>query len=370
MRNIKLVDLKRQYKNIKPAINKAILKVISEQKFILGSNVLSFEKNFAKFCQHKYCLGLGSGSDALLVALKVLGLKPQDEVIVPVYTFIATAEAVTLLGGKVVFCDVDSQTGLIDVNQLEKLINKKTKFIIPVHLYGQMADMKTILKLAKKYQLSVIEDAAQAHGASHFGKKPPFANLATYSFFPAKNLGAFGDAGCIVTDNKTLFKKALRFRNHGRAPGEKYLHKQIGFNFRIDELQAAILDVKLKHLDKEISQKQKLAKEYKKLLSNIPQLTVLETAKDNLHSYHLFVVKTQKRDQLARFLKTKGIETGIHYPIPLHLQPAYKYLGYKKGDFPNAESLSKQVLSLPMFPYLSFKELKYIVSQIQQFFKR
>lgn len=370
MRQIYITDLKKQYKLIRSEINSAIGRVLASQQFILGKETEKFEKSFAKYCEGEFCVALGSGTDALYVALKCMGIKPGDEVIVPVFTFIATAEAVDLLEGKVVFCDVDPDTGLIDLDDFEKKISKKTKFVIPVHLYGQIGPMKEIISLAKKHSIKIIEDAAQAHGGTYKGNRSPISQLATYSFYPSKNLGAFGDAGAIVTKSKRLYKKMTQLRNHGQKSGEKYHHHSIGYNFRIDEIQATVLRVKLKYLNKWLKRRQKLAKLYDKQLAKVEGIEIIKKHKNITHAYHLYCIKVKRRDKLLDFLTKRGIQARVHYPIPLHLQPAYKYLGYKKDDFPGAEEIAKEVLSLPLYPELTERELVYICEAVKSFIKK
>lgn len=368
MKSIPILDLKKQYKSIKSEIDKRILKTLASQGFILGEETEKFEREFAKYCGKKYCIGLGSGTDALLVALKIMGIKEGDEVIVPAFTFIATAEAVTMLGGKVVFCDIDPTTGLIDTKNFTRRLTSKTRFVIPVDLYGQLAPIDKIIKIISGRNIQIIADSAQAHGASYKNNKSPLAQIAAYSFYPAKNLGAYGDAGALVTTSSRLYQQALFLRNHGQKPGKKYLHSQVGYNFRIDEIQAAVLRVKLKYMDRWNNKRRKIANLYNKRLNGIKGLELIKTLSSNVHVYHQYAIKVKKRDALQSFLKQNAIETRVHYPLPLHLQPAYKYLEYKKGDFPGAENLSQEVLCLPMFPELSQKEAFYVIDKIKEYY--
>jgi len=362
---IPLLDLKAQYQSIKPEIQRAINKVLDSTQFILGENVKKFEEEFARFCGTKYAIGVGNGTDALYLALRACGISGGDEVIVPVNTFIATAEAITLNGAKPVFTDINPSTCNIDVNKIEKVISKKTKAIIPVHLFGQPAEMAAILKVAKKYNLQVIEDCAQAHGAEYKGKKVgSIGNVGCFSFFPGKNLGAYGDAGMVVTNNKKLAEKVLMLRNHGRL--EKYKHEMEGINSRLDELQATILRVKLKYLAKWNRQRQKKAKIYDRLFKKVKGVITPGITKNAQSVYYFYIIRIKDRKNIQKRLKEKGISTGIHYPIPLHLQPAYKYLGYKKSDFPEAEKSAKEILSLPIYPELTFNQVKYIVNVIKK----
>jgi len=363
--NIPLLDLKKQYLSIKKEIDGAIQDVLNNTQFILGKNVKNFEKEFAKFCDVKYAVGVGSGTDALYLALKSLNISKNNEVIIPVNTFIATAEAITLNGAKPVFVDIDLNTMNINPQKIEKAITKRTKAIIPVHLFGQPVDMDAILKIAKKYNLYVIEDCAQAHGAKYKNKKVgSIGDIGCFSFFPGKNLGAYGDAGIITTNNKKLAQKIYILRNHGRL--EKYKHKIEGVNSRLDEIQAAILKIKLKYLKSWNKDRQKNAKIYDKLFKNVNNIITPQIVRDNKSVYYFYVIRVKNRKKTQKRLKEKGVSTGIHYPIPLHLQPAYKYLGYKKGDFLKAEKLSKEILSLPIYPELTERQIKYIFNIIKK----
>lgn len=362
---IPLIDLKAQNDSIKSEVDKAISSVISGNYFIGGGELTNFENNFAKYCGKEHCIGTSSGSTALYSVLKVLGIKEGDEVILPVNTFIATAFSVTLCGAKPVFIDVCEETSLLNPDLIENAITDKTKAIIPVHLYGNVCDMGKISKVAKKHSLHIIEDCAQAHGSTYYGKKVPISDIGCFSFFPAKNLGAFGDAGAIVCNNPDLAKKLRMFVNHGRS--EKYLHLTEGFNFRLDNLQAAILNVKLRHLDSWIIKKRAIARKYDENLMN---LSLSNSFHKNVEpSYHLYVIKSEDRDSLKEYLHENGIETGIHYPVPLHLQPVFYNIGYKKGDFPIAESLSGKILSIPMYAEISDESQKKVISSILSFFK-
>ncbi len=358
MIKIPLVDLKTQYKSIKWEIDQAIAKIFTHTNFIMGEEVEKFEWKFAKWLRIKYCIGVSSGTDAIHLALIALGIKPGDEIITTPHTFTATVEPVIWLGAKPVFVDIDPKTYTINPNLLEKVITKKTKVIIPVHLYGHPADMDPIIKIAKKYNLKILEDAAQAHGTEYKGKKVgTLGDAAIFSFFPGKNLGAYGDAGAVVTNSQTIAQKIKLLRNHGRT--EKYIHQQVGYGDRIDTLQAAILLIKLKYLKKWNLARRKIASMYNKLLADTNIITPYE-AKYAKAVYHLYVIRIKNRDKILNRLRQKGIGSGIHYPLPLHLQPAYKFLGYKKGDFPESEKAAAEILSLPMYPELSSKQISYI----------
>lgn len=365
--NIPLVDLKRQYKSIRGEINTAVLSVLKEANFILGNQVGLFEKEFAKFCDSNYCAGVASGSDAIFLSLKALDIKENDEVITVANTFISTVFPILMLGATPILVDINPETYQIDVDLLEKAISKKTKAILAVHLYGIPAPMEEIMKLAKKYNLKVIEDACQAHGSSINGKRcGSFGDLAAFSFYPGKNLGAAGDGGAIVTNNKNLYEKILVMRNIGQA--QKYKHDIFGLNSRLDTIQAAILLVKLRHLNSWNEKRRKLALSYDKYLSNLPVVLPPKATKEHLGNFHLYVIRSSKRDELIKFLNIKGVSVGIHYPIPLHLQKSLLSLGYKKGDFPITEEYASQILSLPIFPELTIKEIRMICKLIEEFF--
>ena len=362
---IPFVDLKAQYDSIKDEIDDAIQNVLNTTSFIMGEELERFEEEFALFCNTKYAIAVANGSDALILALRACDINKGDEVITVPHTFIATAEAISNVGGKIVFIDINPNTCTINVSKIEEKISNKTKAIIPVHLYGQPADMDPIIRLAKEYNLKIIEDAAQAHGAEYKGKKVgSIGDVACFSFYPGKNLGAYGDAGMITTNNEEISKKLKLLRNHGRIT-KKYEHQIEGYSSRLDNLQAAILRVKLKYLNKWNDLRRRNAKKYNELLSNIDGIIIPYEADYAKHVYHLYVIRTEDRDKLREELKSKGIATGIHYPIPLHLQEAYNYLGYKRGDFPVTEKASQEILSLPMYAELSDKQIEEIVELIK-----
>lgn len=365
---IPLVDLRAQYRSIKKEIQRAINQVLNSTQFILGKNVAQFEKAFAKFCQTKYAIGVANGTDALYLALRASGISLNDQVILPVNTFAATAEAISLNGAKPIFVDIDPETGNIDVTKIKAAITPQTKAILVVHLFGQPADMAPILKIARKHRIIVIEDCAQAHGAEYKNKKVgSLGSLGCFSFFPAKNLGAYGDAGAVVTNNKNLAKKILMLRDHGRQ--EKHKHLIEGLNSRLSELQAAILKVKLRHLNQWNKRRQQNAKIYHRLFQGIEKVILPTSLGSSQSVYHFYIIRLKNRDEVQKQLQQKGIGTGIHYPLPLHLQPAYKYLGYHKGDFSQAEKVAKEILSLPVYPELTENQIKYIVKSIKQVLK-
>ncbi len=371
--NIPFVDLKAQYLSIKSEIDQAIQKVINDTAFINGKYVKEFEENFASILGRKYCVGVGNGTDALFIALKILGIGEGDKVIAPANSFIATSEAITMTGAEVVFVDVDPKTYNISPEKIEERIlgmspeqRVRLKAIIPVHLFGHPADMDNILDIAKRYNLFVIEDAAQAHLAEYKGKKVgTFGDIACFSFYPAKNLGAYGDAGAILTDNEELAIKARMFANHGRI--EKYNHEFEGINSRMDGIQGAILNVKLKYLPKWTEMRRKLAFLYTKLLAEYEAISVPIEAEYAKHVYHLYVIRIKERDKLREYLRSKGIATGIHYPVALPNLKAYKYLGHKPSDFPVSSKYQHEVLSLPMYPELKEVQIHYIVNCIKEF---
>lgn len=358
MNNIPLVDLRRQYLSIKSEIDEAIQDVIDRSAFISGKYLRKFEEEFASFCGVKYAVGTSSGTTALYMALQALNIGRGDEVITVPYTFIATAEAIVHVGATPVFVDIDPESFNIDPELIEKVITDRTKAIIPVDLYGQIADMEKVLQIAEKYNLKVIEDACQAHGARYRGKRAgSFGDMGVFSFYPGKNLGAYGDAGIVVTDSEELYKKLRLLSDHGRK--SKYEHVILGYNFRMDGLQSAILSVKLKYIDSWNSRRRILAGVYNSFFANY-DISVQRVINGNEHIYHLYVIRNSRRDEILKKLKQSGISAGIHYPISLHEQPAFKFLGYKKGDFPVSERCCDEVLSLPMFPELTEDEVEKI----------
>jgi dTDP-4-amino-4,6-dideoxygalactose transaminase len=366
---IPFVDLTRQYNSIKEEIDIAVRDTIASSRFILGENVELFEKEFAGYCGTRYAIGVASGTDALNLAIEALGIRQGYEVITVANSFIATADAISRVMASPILVDVDQESYNIDTNQIREKITPKTKAIIPVHLYGQPADMDRISEIAEKNDLKIIEDACQAHGALYKGKKAgSFGNIACFSFYPAKNLGAYGDAGAVVTNDRELAEKIRALRDYGQT--RKYHHEIIGHNSRLDEIQAAILRVKLKYLDQWNESRRSHANKYNELLGEISGIET-PTEKDFAsHIYHLYVIRHEKRDELREWLNSKGVATGIHYPKPIHLQNAYKHLGYGEGSFPITERYSKEVLSLPMFPELTEEEIDTVVKLIESFMKR
>jgi dTDP-4-amino-4,6-dideoxygalactose transaminase len=367
MDKIPFVDLKRQSKSAKIKIEKAIQSVIDDAAFISDKYPKIFEEQFAKYTGAKYCVATGSGTDSLFLSFAAIGIKKGDEVIIPGNTFTATSEPVIFFGATPVFADVDPQTHLISIPDIIKKITKKTKVIAPVHLYGQPAPMEEIMKIAQKRGIKVIEDCAHAQGAARNGKKVgTFGDLGAYSFNPTKVLGAYGDAGAIITNNEKYINFLRQFMNHGREMSNKYLHDFVGLNLRMGGMQAAILSAKLPCLEEYVKKRNHVASLYAKLLPK--SVKIVKTLKGNRHAYHLFVIETDKRDELQKYLKEKGVETGIHYPVPLNLQKAYNVAGKKMASLPIAEKLAKKILSLPMFPEMKDSEVKRTAKEIKNFF--
>ncbi|MCB9150440.1 MAG: DegT/DnrJ/EryC1/StrS family aminotransferase [Caldilineaceae bacterium] len=371
IQTIPLVDLKAQYAAIGPDVDAAMQRVLQNTSFIMGAEVSRFEEAFAAFCQAEFCVGVGSGTCALELTLRALEIGPGDEVITVAHTFIATAEAISTVGAIPVFVDIDPLTYTLDPARLADAITPRTRAIMPVHLYGQPADMDALRALAAAHNLYLIEDAAQAHGATWRGQSTGLlGDAACFSFYPGKNLGAYGDAGAVVTNNAELAKNVAMLRNHGRTG--KYLHEIKGFGHRIDALQAAILAAKLPYLAQWNSARQHLAARYTELLQPLCRsarpLMLPHVADHAVPVWHLYVICTPARDELLDHLRQRGVEASIHYPIPLHLQPAYAELGYKPGDLPVTEGVANQCLSLPIYPEMTPGQQDYVVEQIADFF--
>lgn len=365
---IPFVDLRAQYRMIGEEIVASIREVLSRGDFILGSKVSEFERAFAEFTSVKHAIGVGSGLDALRVALMALDIGPGDEVILPANTFIATAFAVDGAGAKPVLIDCDPRTYGIDVSAIESVMTPKTRAIIPVHLTGQPADMDPILEIARRRRIHVVEDAAQAHGSYYKGRPCGSMGIAgCFSFYPGKNLGAYGDAGLIATNDDDFAGRCNCIRNYGQRV--KYEHREKGLNTRLDTLQAAVLVVKLKYISRWNSQRSEHARCYKELLDGVGDLQFQAQQPDSTHIYHLFIVETGAREPLQEYLSKAGVQTGIHYPIPIHLQEAYRDLGYGPGDFPTTERLARRMLSLPMYPELTVDQIEQVSSLIKSFFR-
>ena len=363
---VPFVDLQAQHRALAADIRVAVDEVLTDCNFILGKQVGEFERAFAAYVGVGHAVGVSNGLDALRIALAALGIGPGDEVIVPANTYIATALAASALGARVVLVDCDASTYNLDPAKLERAITLRTRVVIPVHLTGQPADMAPILEIAERRGLQVLEDAAQAHGAQYRGRPCGSMGIAgCFSFYPAKNLGAAGDGGMIVTQNEKLARQARKLSNYGEVV--KYEHTEKGLNARLDTLHAAILQVKLPHLDDWNRQRARHAQRYRQRLAGIGDIRLPKVLPECTHVYHLFMVQTSRRDALRQFLQDRGVQTGIHYPTPIHLQPAYADHGWKKGDFPVAEELASQIVSLPMFPELRDEQIDYVCERIGEF---
>lgn len=363
--NIPCLDIQRQYLSIKAEVLAKTEEVFDSNAFSGGPYVEQFEKDFAAFCESQFAVGCNNGTTALHLALLALGIQPGDEIILPANTFIATAWAISYVGAIPVFVDNDAKTWEIDVNQIEAKITKKTKAIMGVHLYGQPFDVDAVNELAQKYNLFVVEDAAQAQGARYKGKSVgTLSDVGCFSFYPGKNLGAYGEAGGLTVQNQSYAKQMMRLRNHGME--RRYYHDEIGYNYRMDGLQGAILSIKLKYLAAWNERRKEIAIRYQTQINN-PLITMQEKPEWAESVYHLFVVTTPDRDAFSAFLAEHGIHVGYHYPVPCHLQKAYQYLGHQIGDFPNAEYLASHCVSLPMFAELSDEEVDYVIKIVNQY---
>jgi dTDP-4-amino-4,6-dideoxygalactose transaminase len=384
---VPFLDLKAQYKQIEAEVLPMIREALENSAFIGGPNLTGFETEFAEFCQSKFCIGVNSGTDALRFALLAAGVGPGDEVITVPNTFIATTEAISQVGAVPVFVDIDERTCNMDPKKLREFFEERCIFdpsthqlnhpvnpssnqpvtaVIPVHLYGQPADMDPIMEIARKYHLAVIEDACQAHGAGYRGRAAGAIGAAgCFSFYPGKNLGAYGEGGAVVTDDPEVAQKIRVIRDHGQQ--EKYIHEIEGYNGRLDAIQAGVLRIKLKRLRQWNQARQTHAARYDELLGDIDGVDVVEVADFAESVYHLYVILVADRDGLQQFLGAKGIATGLHYPLPLHLQKAYAQLGYQAGAFPAAEKAAARLLSLPMFPELTREQIEYVTDSIKEF---
>jgi dTDP-4-amino-4,6-dideoxygalactose transaminase len=359
---IPFVDLKAQYASIKEEVNAAIQGVLETCQFTLGSEVAAFEQEFSTYCNAQYGIGVNTGTSALHLALLAAGIGAGDEVITVPFTFVATVAAIYYTGAKPVFVDIDPQTFTMDVEAIESAITDRTKAILPVHLYGQPADMDPILEIAKRHKLIVIEDAAQAHGAEYKGKRVgSLGDMGCFSFYPGKNLGAYGEGGMVVTNNPEFTRTIRMLRDWGAE--QKYHHVLKGYNFRLEGVQGAVLRVKLRHLDAWTEARRAAASHYDEFLSgSVPTPHAMPYAR---HVYHIYAIRTQKRQAWQQGLQAKDIHTGIHYPIPVHLLPAYSDLGYTNGDFPHSERAAEEVLSLPMFPELTQAQCKEVSEAVK-----
>jgi dTDP-4-amino-4,6-dideoxygalactose transaminase len=365
---VPFLDLKAQYATIKDEIAVALQQVLDNTAFAGGPFVAAFEKDFAAYCGTKHAVGVGNGTDALWMALLALGVGPDDEVITVPDTFIATAEAISYCGAKPVFCDVEEKTYNLDPAKLEAAITPKTKGVIPVHLFGQMADMDPIMEIARKRNLFVIEDASQAHGAEYKGKKAGSIGVAgCFSFYPGKNLGAYGEAGAVVTSDDALAEKMKMLRDHGSA--KKYYHTYVGFNCRMDGFQGAVLSVKLKYIDRWNEARRQHARHYTQLLSGNGSMIGPSEADYGKHVYHVYAIRVKDRDGLIAKLGEKEIGTNIHYPVPVHLQQAYSSMGLREGSFPVAERCAVEFVSLPMYPELAADQVAFVAGEVKGFLK-
>ena len=363
--NIPFVDLRAQYENIKPEIDAAIFDVIAQSAFIRGAHVDRFEKAWAEIIGVRHCVSCANGTDALYIAMRGLGLKQGDEVITTAHSWISTSETITQAGGRVVFCDTDADTFTIDPAQVEAKITPRTVGIIPVHLYGQPADIEAIITIARKHNLWVIEDCAQAHLSCYKGAPVgTFGDAASFSFYPGKNLGAYGDAGCLVTNDQKLADWTATYARHG-GKGE---HIMEGINSRLDGLQAAILQVKLPHLKAWTEARRRVAARYDELLSGVGDIVRPAVAPNRDHVYHLYVIRTDKRDALKKFLADAGVATVLNYPKALPFYPAYAYLGHSPEDFPRAYANQSRILSLPIYPEMTDEMIAYVAGKITEFF--
>src|SRR5438874_532531 len=360
---VPLVDLTAQFQSMRDEVMRAIEEVLDSMHLFLGPNTAAFEREFAAYCGTTDCVSVANGTDALHLALRAAGVGPGDEVITVAHTFFATTEAIVIAGAMPVYVDIDPHTYLIDVSQIEERITSRTRAIVPVHLYGQMADMDAITDIARRHDLVVIEDAAQAHGADYKGQRAgSVSHLACFSFYFSKNLGAYGESGAVVTSDPELARRVRLFRDHGSE--KRYHHAEYGFNSRMDEIQAAVLRIKLRHLDRWNAERRERATNYDRLLATA-SVGLPVTAPDCAHIYYVYVIRSTERDALQRRLADCEIGTGIHFPIPVHLQPATCALGYRAGDLPHTERAAREVLSLPMYPELARDQLEWVANSVK-----
>lgn len=374
---VPFLDLKVQYKSIKKEVDSAIQQVLDDTAFILGKSVTDFEQEFAKAHNVKHCIGTSSGTDGNHLALWALGINPGDEVIIPANTFIATAWGATLCGAKPVFVDCHKENYNIDPEKVRDAITPKTKAIVAVHLYGQPADMNALRKIASEHKIHLVEDAAQAHLAEYKGQRVGgFSEVCSFSFYPGKNLGAYGEGGAVVTNDDKLADKIKKLREHGQS--QKYYHETLGHNYRMEGIQGAVLKVKMKYINKWTEERRRAAAKYHELLGDFKRIKLPTEMPGVKHVYHLFVIRvtgdsaaknSELRDKLKSYLNDNKIATGLHYPVPLHLQKCFDSLGYNKGDFPVTEELAESGLSLPMYPELSDNQIEYVAEKIKSFFK-
>jgi dTDP-4-amino-4,6-dideoxygalactose transaminase len=364
---VPLVDLQAQYRSIKAEIDEAVHRVLGSAQFVLGDEVAAFERDFAKYCQTAECVAVNSGTSALHLSLLAAGVGPGDEVITVPFTFVATVAAICYTGARPVFVDIEPTYLMMDPDQLDRAITPRTRAIVPVHLYGQPADMTPILEAARRRGLVVIEDAAQAHGAEIDGRRcGSMGQIAGFSFYPGKNLGAYGEGGAVVTQDAALAQRCRVLRDWGQE--KRYEHRLKGYNYRMDGIQGAVLRVKLRHLESWTEKRRELARLYESLLRGGP-FVLPSTRPGCRHVNHVYVIRTLDRDHYRERLSEQGIQTGIHYPIPVHLQPAYSDLGYGPGSFPHAESVARQVMSLPIFPEMTRDQVELVAGALMDVVK-
>ena len=365
---IPYLDLKAQIKPLRAEIDAAIARTIDNCSFCLGPDTAQFEKDFAKFCGAEHAIGFNSGTSALHVGLLLLNLKPGDEVITTPFTFVATSWAISYVGAKPVYVDIDDATFNLDAKLIAKAITPRTKVVMPVHLYGQPFDVDAILDICRKHKLLLVEDACQAHGAKYKGKTVgTFGEFSGFSFYPGKNLGAFGEGGALVTNNAEYARRAKSLREHGSTV--RYYHDEVGFNYRMEGIQGAVLGIKLKHLEKWTRERQRVAKRYQELLAGTPlQLPQQPAYAESV--WHLYVVRHPRRDELKAHLEANGVGCALHYPLPLHLQKCYADLGHKAGDFPVAEKAGRECLSLPIYPELTEAQIQRVAGSHQRLFQQ
>jgi len=365
--SIPYLDLAAQMRPIRKEVNAAIARTLDNCSFCLGPDVVQFEKDFAAWCGAAHCAGMNSGTSALHIALLLLGVGPGDEVISTPFTFVATSWAISYVGARPVYVDIDPDTNNINPALIERAITPKTKLILPVHLYGHPADMDAIVAVGKKLGIPVIEDAAQAHGALYKGRKVgTFGEISCFSFYPGKNLGACGEGGALVTNNAAFDKRARSLREHGASV--RYYHDEVGFNYRMEGIQGAVLGVKLKHLQAWTDARRKIAHRYHELLAGTP-LKLPREASYASSAYHLYAVRHARREELKKHLESQRVGCALHYPVPLHLQKCYASLGYKQGDFPHAEAAARECLSLPIYPELKDQQVEQVAEAVKAFFK-
>jgi dTDP-4-amino-4,6-dideoxygalactose transaminase len=364
---VSYLDLPAQMRPIRKEIEAAIARTLDDCSFCLGPDVVEFEKSFARFCEAQHCIGFNSGTSALHIAMLLLNVGPDDEVITTPSTFVATSWAISYVGAKPVYVDIDEGTFNLDPTKVERAISPRTKAVMPVHLYGHPADLDPLLEICRRHNLPLVEDAAQAHGATYKGKVVgTFGALSGFSFYPGKNLGAYGEGGALVTNDAALAARARSLREHGST--KRYYHDEIGFNYRMEGIQGAVLRVKLKHLADWTRARRRVAQRYTELLADTP-LQLPREADFAQSAWHLYVVRHPRRDQLKSHLEANKVGCALHYPLPLHLQKAYAHLGYKPGDFPVAEKAARECLSLPIYPELTEQQLERVASVIKDFFK-